>query len=169
MGVFHFSRQVGALATAVVERLMFWWRLLIIAGALITCWQVFYDRTPPFKVLGVYPAQVYPGQPVTIVAAVWRDGTRRCSVDMDRHTYDYQMNRTDYPRVAFTADDIATWERHDPGIMRPTIIVSPNASCGAAVLVSNLGYGCNRAQALLWPIHVRTELPFEVLCHQPSP
>jgi hypothetical protein len=83
---------------------------------------------------------------------------------MDRHVYDYRMNRSDYPKVSFSAADIARMEARDPGMMRPTIVVSPNAVCGPASLVTNLYYGCNRAQELLWPIHVRTELPFEVLC-----
>ena len=156
--------EVSRLANLFVERMIFWWRVIIVIGICMLAYQLAFDRQPPFKVNGVFPSQAYPGEPVTIVASVWRDTKRNCAVDMDRHAYDSELRRTDYPRASFSPEDIRRMDALDPGMMRPTIVVSSNSACGPASLVTNLYYSCNQAQQWILPIHVRAELPFTVLC-----
>jgi hypothetical protein len=152
------------LANIFVERMLFWWRVIIAIGVGMLTYQLAFDRQPPFKVNAVFPSQAYPGEPVTITAAVWRAVERDCAVDMDRHAYDASLQRTDYPRASFSAQDIKRMEARDPGMMRPTVVIAANAVCGPASLVTNIYYSCNQAQQWILPIHVRVELPFTVLC-----
>lgn len=164
VGLCSFALEVSRLANLFVERMLFWWRVIIVIGLGMLTWQLVIDRNPPFRVEQVYPAAAYPGEPVTIPAAVWRDTGRDCAVDMDRYAMDTDLQRTDYARASFSPQDVSKMEKRDPGMMRPTILISGNAACGPATLVTNLYYSCNQAQQWLLPIHVRTELPFTVLC-----
>jgi len=156
--------EVSHLANVFVERMLFWWRVIIVIGVGMLTWQLAFDRQVPFKVNSVFPAQAYPGEPVTITAAVWRDIKRDCAVNMDRYVYDADLQRTDYPRASFSPNDIRDMEVRAPGVMRPTVAISANAACGPASLVTNLYYSCNQAQQWILPIHVRVELSFKVLC-----
>jgi len=164
VGLCGFALEVSRLANLFVERMLFWWRVIIVIGIVMLTWQLAFDRHPPFKVNHVYPAQAHPGESVTIPASVWRDIGRECAVDMDRHAFDAGLQRTDYPRASFSPADILNVEKTSPGMMRPTVVISSNAVCGPATLVTNLYYSCNQAQQWLLPIHVRVELPFTVLC-----
>lgn len=164
VGLCDFALEVSRLANLFVERMLFWWRVIIVIGLGMLTWQLAVDRDAPFRLTRVYPAQAYPGESVTIQAEVWRDTSRECAVEMDRHAIDADLQRTDYPRAVFSPADIATMEKTSPGMMRPTVLVSSNAACGPATVVSNLYYSCNQAQQWILPIHVRIELPFTVLC-----
>ena len=164
VGLCDFALEVSRLANLFVERMLFWWRVIIVIGLGMLTWQLVVDRQAPFRVGKVYSAQAYPGDPVTIQAEVWRDTSRDCSVDMDRYSLDSDLQRTDYPRASFSPLDVAKMDQRDPGMMRPTVLLSANAACGPATLVTNLYYSCNQAQQWILPIHVRTELPFTVLC-----
>jgi hypothetical protein len=164
MGFCRVALEVSHLANVFVERMIFWWRVIIVIGVGMLTWQLIFDRQVPFKVNHVSPAQVHAGEQVTIVAAVWRDTKRDCAVAMDRYVYDADLQRTDYARASFSPNDIRDMEVRDPGMMRPTVAIATNAACGPASLVTNLYYSCNQAQQWLLPIHVRVELPFTVLC-----
>lgn len=165
VGLCSVALEVSRLANVFVERMLFWWRVIIAIGLGMLTWQLAVDRDPPFRVEQVYPAAAYPGETIAIPAAVWRDTARDCAVDMDRYVLDSDLQRTDYPRASFSPLDIADMEKRAPGMMRPSVLLSANAACGSAMLVTNLYYSCNQAQQWLLPIHVRAELPFTVLCH----
>ena len=145
-----------------------WMAQITLALYVVVAAHYISDRTPPFAVLHVDPAEARPGEPITITAHVWRDSSRDCSAQFSRYLFDQQHIRFDLPaddagRPYYASDKmIDRIEAETPGIVKITFTVPPGMGTGAALLQTELQYSCNQMHRI-WPIEVTTRMPFTVL------
>lgn len=135
--------------------------VLLWSGVATFAWMVF-DREPPFAVIAVEPAYARPGDFVVITAKVRRDVDRQCKAELSRIVIDSSGTRFDLITSRYSAASIAAIEKRTPGILKTTFQVPTSAATGVATVIGDASYECNRAHGL-WPISVRSELPFMVL------
>ena len=157
----HSGAEVMKLLESAMRR-WFWLpaAILLLAGAQLVLWAV--DRKPPFAVLHTTPAIGIRGQEVRLQAAVRRDLWRGCSVKFSRYVFDANGFRRDLEvERSVSAEFIAALERKSPGQLLVVIKLSQEFPLGNSSLVTDLHYCCNPLH-VLWPIAVKTEIPFVV-------
>ena len=159
-----------------IIRFMDWWepvnrqmeRFSVIAWALLvftmgTTLLMLMDRTPPFAVLKVYPAEARPGEHVWLRADVRRDLDRKCSVEFSRYIFDSTGGRVaDLGNGSMSAASIEAMDQRAPGKLAVRITVPEGTTPGVARLSTDLSYICNRTH-LIWPIHTTSTMQFTVL------
>jgi len=150
-------------ATALLERLMWFWMLILAVSVAQVVWWAL-DRSPPFYVDSYTVAPVHQGGTLVIDAKVRRDIERGCSVTLANNLYDSSGARHVLePSVRFTPGDLAALERKTPGRMVRRVQLPDPVPVGPASFVSSMSYECNPLQEILHPIDVQVEFAFEVL------
>ena len=135
--------------------------ILMIAGAQMGAWLA--DREPPFVVIRTEPSIAKRGEEITLRADVRRDVHRNCSAKFARYVFDADGFRRDLEgeHVA-SAEFINALEKRSPGKLQVAIKLSQALPLGQSLLVTDLRYRCNPLHEV-WPIVVKTEIPFEVV------
>ena len=135
--------------------------ILLVALGQLAVWAA--DREPPFALISTDPIIAKRGEEVTLHANVRRDIARRCSAKYSRYVFDADGFRRDLEgeRTA-SAEFIDKMERISPGKLQVVIKLSQALPLGSSALVTDLRYRCNPLH-VLWPIFVKTEIPFEVV------
>ena len=150
-------------ATQLLERMMWFWIILLIVSVGQVIWWAM-DRSPPFRVDAVRVTNAPRGGLVHIDAEVFRDVRRECGVTSSSHLYDSTGTRFVIDATTSSSSaGIAALERKSPGKLRRTIQLPDGVAVGPASIVSSMTYTCNALQEVLRPIQVQTEFQFEVL------
>lgn len=123
------------------------------------------DRSPPFEILSVPNTTVYIGGHSTLAVVrfqVRRDVARGCSARMTRYVVTSRGFRLDlHGSIDASAEDIAAIEAATPGEAYVAVDLPASIPEGPTLLVANIAYRCNFFHTV-WPINVRTEVPFYV-------
>jgi hypothetical protein len=161
MAVVHGARQVVTLLDRIVERLMLFWKAVIILSLVILC--VFaLDREPPFALLSAPNVSVRPGEWLKLTADVRRDADRGCEAVFSRYIFGEGGIRYDLGTSHASAQMISAMEMRDPGKLRVAVPVPSTIAPGPAWLEIVLSYRCNKVHSLV-PIVVTVDIPFTVV------
>lgn len=122
-----------------------------------------FDSYIPFKVIG--PAEyttTYPGASTTIIVPVERDFTKPCSVLFSRYLHDSAGTYYDLMATRFiSAKGIFDLGQMNPGEVKFSVKIPPEAAPGPAVVVTQLAYMCNPVQNI-WPMDYDMRTPITI-------
>jgi hypothetical protein len=134
--------------------------ITIVLGLLAVAWMAM-DRAPPFRVLPSPAQYVDRGEFATFSVQVERQVHRWCSAEYARYIFAADGARYDIGTGYASPEMIADMERRHPGRLIIAVQIPETMVSGPARLSTELQYQCNKVHAI-WPIRVRTEIPFIV-------
>ncbi len=153
--------RAARVADEVVEILDPIWHAALILGFVSLLWLAF-DRTPPFQIVQVYPAQAHPGEQVLLTAEVRRDNLKHCAADVSRYVVDSEGVRWDEPDKSLPAGAIHRLLETGPETLRIPLNVPLEAAPGFGHVVADIKYRCNPTHAI-FPIRAEVATPITIL------
>ena len=150
-------------ATQLLERMMWFWIILLIVSVGQVIWWAL-DQSPPFRVVSHQVNSPHAGGVLTVRAKVQRDLERDCYVTFSRYLFDRNGTRHENtgPQV-MTAQAIRNMDAMAPGELNVQMLVPANFPPGPGSMTTVLEYSCNPLQDVARPIPVEMNIPFEVL------
>ena len=138
--------------------------LVVVSTAVqVVVWS--FDRDLPFIVTGYTATPTRAGGVLHLEAAVIRDASRECSVELGSHFYDSDGTRFSAGDAGtfVSAEGIRAIEAKTPGKLIRKLRLPDDIAPGPAALISTMHDRCNPLQDLVRPIQVQTDFRFEVL------
>lgn len=149
-------------ATALLERLMWFWMLILVVSLGQLVWWAM-DRSPPFRLVSHQVNSPHAGGVLSVRAKVQRDLDRECSVTFSRYLFDKVGARHEAsgPQM-MTPKALRNMDALAPGELNLQAPIPINFPPGPASMTTVLEYRCNPLQDVSSPIPVEMNIPFEV-------